>query len=145
LPAVRPVSLVLAVAVAAFGLAACGGSSGGTPDASAQIESAYAKFFAPNTSLADRVALLQNGSRFRRIVASFAANPLAKQVHVKVSSVKLQHGNKATVVYTIKFGGTSLPTQTGSAVLQGGTWKVGYPSLCKLVSLAGTTPSACKS
>ena len=89
--------------------------------------------------------MLQNGSRFKALVASFAANPLAKKVHVTVSSVKLQPGNKAKVVYTVKFSGATLPTQTGTAVLQNGTWKVGYLGLCKLVALAGTTPSACKS
>ena len=38
-----------------------------------------------------------------------------------------------------------LPKQTGTAVLQDGTWKVGFASLCKLVALQGSTPSACKS
>ena len=45
----------------------------------------------------------------------------------------------------VKFGSTSLGKQTGSAVLQNGTWKVGFASLCKLVALQGSTPSACKS
>ena len=146
MPAVRPLSLVLVVAGLALGLTACGGSSHtSTTTAQDQIRSAYEQFFSASTPLSDRVAVLQNGSTFKKLVASFAANPLAKKVHVTVSSVKLQSGNKAKVVYTVKFAGTSLPTQTGSAVLQGGTWKVGYPSLCKLVGLAGSTPSACKS
>ena len=89
--------------------------------------------------------MLQNGPRFKKVIASFASNPLAKKVTVDVSKVHLQGGNKAKVVYTVKFGGTSLPTQTGSAVLQNGTWKVGFASLCKLVALGGSTPSACTS
>ncbi len=146
MPALRPLSLVLVVAVVALGLTACGGSSHtSTTTAQDQIRSAYEQFFSASTPLADRVAVLQNGSKFKGLVASFAANPLAKKVHVTVSSVKLQPGNRAKVVYTVKFGGTALPTQAGSAVLQGGTWKVGYLGLCKLVELAGTTPSACKS
>ena len=64
---------------------------------------------------------------------------------VVVSSVTLQGANKAKVVYTVKLGGAGLPKQTGTAVLQNGTWKVGDASLCKLVSLQGSTPSACKS
>jgi len=139
---VRRLGVVLLLGLA---LAACGGSGGGTPDASAQIKSAYEKFFAANTSLSDRVAVLQDGSRFKSVVQQFASNPLAKDVSVTVSSVNLQGANKANVVYTIKFGNTSLGKQPGTAVLQNGQWKVGFASLCKLVALAGTTPSACKS
>jgi hypothetical protein len=139
---VRRLGVVLVLGLA---LAACGGSGGGTPDASAQVKSAYTKFFAPDTSLSDRVAVLQDGSRFKSVVQQFASNPLAKNVRVTVSSVEVQNGGKAKVVYTIKFGNTSLGQQAGTAVLQNGTWKVGFASLCKLVALAGPAPSACKS
>ncbi len=53
------------------------------------------------------------------------------------------HGDTAKVVYTVKLGGSGLPTQTGTAVKQGGTWKIGYASLCKLVALEGSTPVVC--
>jgi hypothetical protein len=145
-----PIALVLLLA-----LAACGGSKKGTvsPDVGtvspatekAQIKSAYEKFFSGKTSLDDRVALLQNGPRFRPVIQAFASNPLAKNVSVTVSSVTLRGSNVANVGYQVKFAGTSLPKQTGTAVRQGGVWKVGDASLCKLVSLGGSTPSACKS
>lgn len=138
------------VVLAGLALAGCGGSShpsttNSSANAEAQIKSAYEQLFSPQTSLTDRVAVLQNGPRFKKVIASFASNPLAKKVTVDVSKVQLQGGNQARVVYTVKFGGTSLPTQTGSAVLQNGTWKVGFASLCKLVALGGSTPSACTS
>ena len=136
------------VVVAGLALAGCGGSShtattNSTAAAQAQIKSAYQKFFSGQTSVADRVAALQNGSQFTSVVQSFASNPLAKNVSVTVSSVT-PHGNTAKVVYTVKLGSAGLPKQTGTAVLQDGTWKVGYASLCKLVALQGSTPSACK-
>jgi hypothetical protein len=134
------------VFVAGLVLAGCGGSSKpSSTNAQAQIRSAYEQFFAADTPLADRVAVLQDGSRFKKVVASFAGNPLAKDVHVTVSSVGAPSGGKAKVVYTVKFGNTSLGKQPGTAVLQNGTWKVGFASLCKLVALSGSTPSACKS
>jgi hypothetical protein len=139
------------VFVAVLALAACGSghkksSSGPSgPNAQAQIKSAYVKFFAPNTSLSDRVSLLQNGSQFRPVIKAFANNPAAKSASATVSSVTLQGANKAKVVYSVKVAGTSLGNQTGTAVRQNGTWKVGFASLCKLVGLGGTTPSACKS
>ena len=124
-------------------LAACGGGSGGG-SATAQIKSAYATFFSGKSSVSQRVAVLQDGSRFTPVVRSFASNPAAKRVSVNVSSVTLEGANKAKVVYTVKLGSASLPTQTGTAVKQNGHWKVGYASLCRLVALSGTTPSACK-
>ena len=144
---VRRLALVV---VGGLALAGCGGSSGTTTTdttaaARAQIKSAYVKFFSGKTPVSDRVAVLQNGSRFKGLVTSFANNPLAKNVNVTVSSVTLLGANHAKVVYTVKLGGTGLPKQAGTAVRENGAWKVGYASLCKLVALQGSTPSACKS
>ena len=143
----RRLALVL---VAALALAGCGGSSGTTTTdttaaARAQIKSAYVKFFSGKTPVSERVAVLQNGSKFKGLVTTFANNPLAKNVNVTVSSVTIEGGDNAKVVYTVKLGGAGLPKQTGTAVRENGTWKVGYASLCKLVALQGSTPSACKS
>ena len=146
----KSIAVVLLGLLLAGSLAACGSSmhtstTNSTANAQAQIRSAYEQLFSPQTSLADRVAVLQDGSKFKTVIAGFASNPLAKKVTVDVSKVQLQGGDQAKVDYTVKFGGTSLPTQTGSAVLQNGEWKVGFASLCKLVALSGSTPSACKS
>jgi hypothetical protein len=153
LVAVRRLALLLLVGLALVG---CGGSSKGkilVPTGTVtknptvereQITTAYEKFFSGSTSLSDRVALLQNGPEFRPVIKAFASNPLAKNVSVNVSSVTLHGADKAKVAYQVKFAGSSLPKQTGTAVRQGGKWKVGFASLCKLVSLGGTTPSACK-
>ncbi|HEU5404587.1 MAG TPA: hypothetical protein VFU52_00780 [Gaiellaceae bacterium] len=130
-------------------LAACGGSSHPTsssgPDAQAQIKSAFVKFFSSKTDVSEKTKLLENGEQFKPVIRAFASNPLASNVSATVSSVTLQDANKAKVVYVVKFGGASLPKQTGVAVRQNGTWKVGDASLCKLIALGGTTPSACKS
>jgi hypothetical protein len=137
------------VLVAVIALAACGGSShtatNGDRAAKVQITSAYEEFFSPETSLSDRVGLLQNGPKFRSVVQGFASNPLARKVSATVSSVTLQGADKAKVVYVVKLGGAALPKQTGSAVKENGIWKVGDASLCKLIALQGSTPSACKS
>jgi len=144
---VRRLALVV---VAGLALAGCGGSGNtsttdSTAAAQAQIKSAYQKFFSGKTAIPDRVAVLQDGPKFKALVTSFANNPLAKNVSVTVSSVTLQGQDKAKVVYIVKLGSAGLPKQTGTAVLQNGTWKVGDASLCKLVALQGSTPSVCKS
>jgi hypothetical protein len=145
---VRRLALVV---VAGLALAGCGGGHKASPATTsstaadkAQIKSAYEKFFSGRTSISDRVALLQNGSTFEGVIRGFASLPLAKNVSATVSSVTLQGANNAKVVYTVKLGSAGLPKLTGTAVRQNGTWKVGYASLCKLVSLQGSTPSACK-
>ena len=148
--------LVLILAVVAFGVTACGGGHKGsttnsTANQRALIINTWEKFFAPQGDvsskdyLAGRVAALQNGPKFKSVIEAFTSNPLAKNVSAKVSSVTLQGPNKARVVYIIKLGGAALPKQTGTAVRQNGVWKVSDASLCQLIVLGGTTPSACKS
>ena len=144
----RRLALVLVLALFTCALAACGSGhkkSSNGPDAQAQIKSAYQKFFSSKTSLPDRVALLQNGPKFKTVIQAFASNPLAKNVTVDVSSVTLQGANNAKVAYVVKFSGSSLPKQNGTAVRENGTWKVGFASLCKLVALGGSPPAACTS
>jgi hypothetical protein len=133
------------VVVAVLALAACGGGGGGSSNAQEQIKNAYEQFFSGKTSISNRVALLQNGQRYRQLVASFASNPLAKNASATVSSVTLQGPNKAHVVYVVKLGGTALPKQTGTAVREHGAWRIQATSLCRLVALSGTTPAVCKS
>jgi len=66
-----------------------------------------------------------------------------------VTNVAVTSATKATVTYNItSSGGSSLLSgQTGTAVYQGGTWKVGDASLCGLFRLipGGSVPSACSS
>jgi hypothetical protein len=119
-------------------------STTGDAAAKAQIKSAYEQFFSGQSSVSDRAAVLQNGSKFKSVIQAFASNPLAKNVNVTVSSVTLQGADKAKVIYTVKLGSAGLPKQNGTAVRQNGAWKVGYASLCRLVALQGSTPSACK-
>ncbi len=56
--------------------------------------------------------------------------------------------SQATVKYDILLGTTpALTNQTGTAVFQGGTWKVGDGSFCGLLKLEGlkSLPPACAS
>lgn len=147
----RRFALVLVAVLAALVLAACGSgnkkpTTTSGPSAQAQIKSAYVKVFSDRTPISERVVLLQNGSKFKPVIQAFASTPLSENVIVTVSSVTLQGANKAKVGYQVKLvEGASPPKQTGAAVRQNGTWKVGDASLCKLIALQGSTPAACKS
>lgn len=110
----------------------------------------WEKFFNAKTPVAQRVALLQNGSAFARVISAQAGSGLASTASAKVTKVIVTSPSQATVKYAILISGSpALSNQSGVAVLQGGTWKVGLASFCGLLTLEnnGKTsglPSLCK-
>jgi len=123
-------------------------SSSGNSAAVAQITTNWEKFFNASTPLSQRVALLQNGSSFSSAIDSFSKLPLAGGIGAKVTGVTVNSATSATVTYSLVAGSTTLlGGQTGTAVYQDGTWKVGDASLCNLFKLipGGSLPAACSS
>jgi hypothetical protein len=123
-------------------------STGSSSAAVAQITANWEKFFNSSTPAAEKVSLLQNGSKFAAAVSAFATLPLANGIGAKVTAVTLTSATSATVTYNITANGTALLSgQHGTAVYQNGVWKVGDASLCGLFKLipGGTVPSACSS
>src|SRR5690348_1369345 len=159
--------IVLACALAA-GVAACsssGGNSGSggssAPASSApastsggsaasQIAANWTTFFNAKTPVAKRVALLQDGQKFATIIHSQAGGGLAASATAKVTKVTVTSPSQAKVTYSILIGGQpALANQTGGAVKEGGTWKVGLASFCGLLTLenngnSSSLPSVCK-
>ena len=163
--------IVLACALAA-GVAACsssgsnsgsGGSSAPASSASAsapastsggsaaaQIAANWTTFFNAKTPVAKRVALLQDGQKFATIIHSQAGGGLAASATAKVTKVTVTSPSQAKVTYSILIGGSpALANQTGVAVKEGGTWKVGLASFCGLLTLenngnSSSLPSVCK-
>lgn len=123
-------------------------SSSGNSAAVAEITTNWEKFFNASTPLSQRVALLENGSSFSSAIDSFSKLPLADGIGAKVTGVTVTSPTMATVTYAIVSGSTTLlGGQTGTAVYQDGTWKVGDASLCNLFKLipGGSEPAACSS
>jgi hypothetical protein len=125
-------------------------SSGGGSAAAAQIATNWTTFFDAKTPVAKRVALLQDGQKFATIIKSQAGGGLAASATAKVTKVTVQSPNQAKVTYSILIGGSpALANQTGVAVKEGGTWKVGLASFCGLLTLenngnSSSLPSVCK-
>jgi hypothetical protein len=116
--------------------------------ATAQITANWEAFFSGKTPAAKKISLLQNGQTFASIINAQAGSSLATSAAAKVSSVTMTSSTQAKVVYDITLSGaTALSNQTGTAVYQGGTWKVGDASFCALLSLenGGKPPSVCSS
>jgi hypothetical protein len=123
-------------------------AASGNAAAAAQITANWEKFFNSSTPLSQRVALLQNGPSFSSAIDSFSKLPLANGIGAKVTGVTVTTATAATVHYSIVSGSTTLlGGQTGTAVYQDGTWKVGDASLCNLFKLipGGSVPAACSS
>jgi hypothetical protein len=115
-------------------------------NAKAQITANWEAFFNGQTSGAKKIQLLQNGSKFATVINAQAGSGLASSAGAKVTAVVVNSATSATVSYDITLSGaTALANQTGTAVYEDGTWKVGDVSFCQLLKLenAGTAPSVC--
>ncbi len=119
--------------------------------AAATIKANWEAFFNPKTPVAKRVSLLQDGQTFASIINSQAGSGLAASASAKVTKVTLVSPTQGKVTYSILVGGQpALSNQTGVAIKQGGTWKVGVASFCGLLTVenGGKTtglPAACSS
>ncbi|MBV9381340.1 MAG: hypothetical protein JOY82_06410 [Streptosporangiaceae bacterium] len=123
--------------------AASPGSSSGN---AAQIKANWEAFFSGKTPAAQKITLLQNGRVFASIIKSQAS--LGTTTTAQVTSVTLTSAKSATVKYNIlQSGAAVLSGQSGVAVFQGGSWKVGDSSFCSLLALegGGKAPSVCSS
>jgi hypothetical protein len=128
--------------------AASSPSTGGSSAAVAQITANWEAFFDGKTSAAKKITLLQNGEKFASVINAQAGSSIATGAGAKVTAVVVNSATSATVSYGITLNGASaLPNQTGTAVYQDGTWKVGDVSFCELLKLenGGTAPSVCSS
>lgn len=124
-------------------------SPGSSGSATSQITTNWQAFFSAQTPTSQRVSLLEDGSQFQSVIQAQAGGGLASQASAKVVKVTINSPSQATVKYDILLNGTpALSNQTGTAVYQDGTWKVGVTSFCGLLTLenGGKTsglPAAC--
>jgi hypothetical protein len=110
----------------------------------AKITADWVAFFSGTTSAARKIALLQNGKSFAKVIDAQASSPLSKSVAAKVSKVALTSSTAANVRYSLTLGGQpALSNQQGQAVLVSGTWKVGDRSFCGLLALEQEKVPAC--
>lgn len=121
-------------------------TSSGNSDAISEIKTNWETFFDGKTPALKKITLLQNGQQYAAVIQAQAGSSLASGAGAKVTAVVLNSATSATVSYDITLNGTTaLPNQTGTAVYEDGTWKVGDVSFCQLLKLEGTAPSGCPS
>ncbi|NEC89150.1 hypothetical protein [Streptomyces sp. SID12501] len=108
-----------------------------------EIRQNWVKFFDPAVSLDDKKAVLENGDQLGLLLQAFSGDQRGGQVEAKVDDVKFTSPTAANVNYALLLdGATALPNASGTAVEQGGTWKVSLSTLCALVGLSGDATAA---
>ena len=127
-----------------------GNSSSGTGSAAtiATIKKNWETFFNGKTPAATKENLVQDGQKFASVIKSQAGSALAQTASASVQSVTVTSPTQAKVKYSILVSGTPvLQGQTGTAVYENGTWKVGLGSFCALLTLQnnGKAPAGCSS
>ncbi|HEY5355699.1 MAG TPA: hypothetical protein VIK57_24935 [Streptosporangiaceae bacterium] len=126
-------------------------TSAASSGTTATITKNWEAFFSAKTPVTKRVSLLQDGQTFATVIKSQAGSGLAASATAKVTKVTVVSPTQAKVTYSILLGGQpALSGQSGVAVLQDGTWKVGVASFCGLLATenGGKTsglPAACRS
>lgn len=116
--------------------AASSASAPAATGAVATITKNWETFFDGKTPAATKVALVQNGQQFSAFLQAQSKSAQSQTASASVQKVTLTSATQATVDYTILISGTPmLSGQKGTAVLEGGTWKVGLASFCGLAKL----------
>lgn len=108
-----------------------------------EIKENWQKFFDPKTSTKDKQAVLENGDEMGPVMRAFSGDQRGGQVKAQVTKVEFTKPDQATVTYTLLLNGaTALPGASGTAVEEGGTWKVSVNTLCALVQLSGNATAS---
>lgn len=125
---------------------AAGPAYAASSSTTSKITADWVAFFSGSTDANRKIALVQDGPSFAKVIKSQSTSPLAKSVTAKVSKVVVDSKDTATVRYSLSLGGKpALTNQQGEAVLQGGTWKVGAQSFCSLLALEQVKLAVCSS
>jgi hypothetical protein len=143
LAVIASVSLLFATAAPA-GASPVSATRSGDLSSQGKITADWVAFFSGATSATRKIALLQNGKTFAKVIEDQASSPLSKSVAAKVSKVTLTSSTQANVRYSLTLGGQpALSNVQGQAVLISGTWKVGDRSFCGLLALEQDKVPAC--
>ncbi|WP_320784529.1 hypothetical protein [Streptomyces sp. CRN 30] len=108
-----------------------------------EIKENWTTFFDPESSLAEKSAVLEDGDRMRPVLLAFGGDERGGRVGAEVTRIAFTSSTEADVTYTLTLrGATALPDAAGASVEQDGVWKVSAKTLCGLVRLSGDGSAA---
>jgi hypothetical protein len=157
-------AVVPTLVVAALALSGCSGSkhdktksSSPAPTSSSASSSAaesadaaavrqtYTRFADPAVPVAQKVALLQDGSAFAPALTALSKTDYAKTVGLNITNVQITSPKLATVTLDVLLSGSPVVRgQKGYAVKENGTWKIAGATFCGLLAAQGPVPPVCK-
>ncbi|MGW5384390.1 hypothetical protein [Nocardia sp. NPDC003963] len=112
--------------------------------ATAAIMGVYEAFFAPATSTADRIALVERGSEFETEISGMANHIRTALTTVDVTDVVLARSGQAELRFTLNISGNPVVSgQVGHAVREADGWKIAASTMCGLVAISGGVSQAC--
>jgi len=111
--------------------------------AEAEVRKAWTDFFSPGTSVKNKAALVENGWQYELMVRGFAEDKRASRLRAHADSVTFTSATDVRVDYTLLLDGKALrPDGPGTAVLQDGTWKISFRTLCSPAEHGSDVPMA---
>lgn len=112
--------------------------------AAAAISGVYDTFFAPATSTADRIALVERGEDFETEIGGMVNHIRTALTTVQISDVTLLDSSSAELRFTLNISGNPVVSnQVGHAVREPDGWKIAATTMCGLVAISGGTSQAC--
>jgi hypothetical protein len=111
--------------------------------ATKEIKKNWATFFAPASSARQKLAVLEHGSAMGPVLRAFSGDERGGETRAEVRKVEFTGPTEAAVTYDLVVGeATALPGASGTAVQEGGTWKVSVRTLCALVRMSGNAAAS---
>ncbi len=120
-------------------------ATGPTDPAQAEkkVRDAWQRFASPKTSVKDKVAAVENGEQYALMIEAWSKDPKARALRVRIDKVTFTSDLDATVRYTLLSHGRKVgPGGPGASVLQNGTWKVSFKTVCSLTRYGKDVPQA---
>ncbi|MEU0410029.1 hypothetical protein ABZ307_19735 [Streptomyces griseorubiginosus] len=107
------------------------------------IREAWTVLFAPESSLDERSAVVEDGDENALMIDNLFRDPSGGKLRAEVTSVSYSSDVSADVAYELRLDDRRLDTGgPGAAVLQDGRWKVGLRTVCALTRHAQDAPEA---
>lgn len=112
--------------------------------AAASITGVYQAFFAPATSTADRIALVERGAEFEAEISGMANHIRTALTTIEITDVVVLDAAHAELRFTLNISGNPVVSkQLGHAVREPDGWKIAATTMCGLVAISGGTSQAC--
>ncbi|MFI1935684.1 hypothetical protein ACH44C_00540 [Streptomyces purpureus] len=107
------------------------------------INAGWERFFSPDASVEERAGFVEDGNQYALMIEALATDPESSLLRAHVDAVTFSSDLRATVHYTLYSDGQRVgPDEPGIAVLQDGTWKISFATLCSLTPYGQDVPPA---